>query len=135
MTDLARDRKTIGGSLDNISDLTVVVADLLRRGPAAAEDGRRAAARARASCSTSRRTSEQIIELLDRLPESMTDQTRTGTYGSWYSYYVCGFSGRITLPASSASIPGIKQLDGSSSNLNFHSTAPRSNGAERSSDR
>ena len=32
MRDLARDRKTIGGSLDNISDLTVTVADLLRRG-------------------------------------------------------------------------------------------------------
>ncbi len=40
MADLARDRSTIGGSLDNISDLTVVVADLLRAGPAAGQ-GRR----------------------------------------------------------------------------------------------
>ena len=39
--------------------------------------------------------------MLDRLPESMTDQTRTGTYGSWYSYYLCEFSGDIKLPPSS----------------------------------
>ena len=32
MADLARDRNTIGSSLDNVSDLTVVVADLLREG-------------------------------------------------------------------------------------------------------
>ncbi len=50
--------------------------------------------------------------MLDRLPESMTDQTRTGTYGSWYNYYVCGFSGRITLPAGLGDIPGVKQLIG-----------------------
>ena len=32
MADLARDRHVIGSSLSNISDLTVVVADLLRQG-------------------------------------------------------------------------------------------------------
>ena len=53
---------------------------------------------------------QQIVELLDRLPESMTDQTRTGTYGSWYSYYVCGFSGRITLPGNLGTIPGLQQV-------------------------
>ena len=43
----------------------------------------------------------------------MTDQTRTGTYGSWYSYYVCGFSGQITLPGNLGDIPGLQQvLDG-----------------------
>ena len=41
---------------------------------------------------------------------SMTDQTRTGTYGSWYSYYVCGFSGRITLPGTCGTIPGLQQV-------------------------
>ena len=33
------------------------------------------------------------------------DQTRTGTYGSWYNYYLCGFDGQITLP-STWDIPG-----------------------------
>ncbi len=25
-------------------------------------------------------------------------QTRTGTYGSWYQYYLCDFNGKIILP-------------------------------------
>ena len=25
-------------------------------------------------------------------------QTRTGTYGSWYQYYLCDFDGTIILP-------------------------------------
>ena len=41
---------------------------------------------------------QTVISMLDRLPESMTDQTRTGTYGSWYNYYLCEFSGDIPLP-------------------------------------
>ncbi len=44
-----------------------------------------------------------MIDMLDRLPESMTDQTRTGTYGSWYNYYLCEFSGDIRSPSSRAS--------------------------------
>ena len=37
--------------------------------------------------------------MLDRLPEMLTDQTRTGTYGSWYNYYLCDFAGSIILPS------------------------------------
>ena len=106
MADLARDRNTIGSSLDNISDLTVVVADLLREGRPLREDRRRQAARSSPQLLNKPKNQQQLIELLDRLPESMTDQTRTGTYGSWYSYYVCGFSGRITLPGDLGTIPG-----------------------------
>ena len=57
MADLARDRNTIGGSLDNVSDLTVVVADLLREGRPLRQERRRQARRSWPSCSTSRRTS------------------------------------------------------------------------------
>ena len=28
----------------------------------------------------------------------LTRQTRTGTYGSWYQYYLCDFGGTIILP-------------------------------------
>jgi phospholipid/cholesterol/gamma-HCH transport system substrate-binding protein len=59
----------------------------------------------------------------------MTDQTRTGTYGSWYNYYVCGFSGKITLPSNIGDIPGLNQVLNGLANLNFHSSAPRCNGA------
>ncbi len=128
MADLARDRNTIGSSLANISDLTVVVADLLREGrPIVKSDLVKLKQLARLL--NKPKNQQQIVELLDRLPESMTDQTRTGTYGSWYSYYVCGFSGRITLPGNLGTIPGLQQVLDGLGNLNFHSSAPRCNGA------
>jgi phospholipid/cholesterol/gamma-HCH transport system substrate-binding protein len=125
MADLARDRKTIGSSIGNLSDLTAVVADLLRQGrPLVKSDV--AALRKLASLLNEKQNTAQLTELFDRLPESMTDQTRTGTYGSWYNYYVCGFSGRITLPVIS-DVPGLSQLQDRLNHLNFHSTAPRCN--------
>ncbi len=129
MADLARDRRTIGSSLQSISDLTAVVADLVRQGrPLLKSDI--AKLRKLAALLNQKESKAQVIEMLDRLPESMTDQTRTGTYGSWYNYYVCGFSGRITLPLSLGEIPGVKQLMKELNRLDFRSTAPRCNGAE-----
>lgn len=128
MTDLARDRSTIGSSLQNISDLTVVVADLIRQGrPLIKSDV--AKLRQLAALLNKKESRKQVIEMLDRLPESMTDQTRTGTYGSWYNYYICGFSGRITLPAGLGDLPGVKQLMNELNHLDFRSSAPRCNGA------
>ena len=125
MTDLARDRDTIGDSLSNISDLTVVVADLVSRSrPLVKADV--AKLRQLAHLLNEPESRKTVIEMLDRLPESMTDQTRTGTYGSWYSYYLCEFSGDIRLPELDG-IPGIKELTKQLSNLRFHSTAPRCN--------
>lgn len=128
MGDLARDRETIGSSLGNISDLTVVVADLLRRGRPLLK-GDVAKLKRLAKLLNKPQNQQQITELLDRLPESMTDQTRTGTYGSWYNYYLCGFSGQITLPGNLGDIPGLQQVLRGLANLNFHSSAPRCNGA------
>lgn len=128
MADLAADRNVIGSSLDNISELTVVVADLIRQGrPLIKSDV--AKLRQLATLLNKKENRAQVVEMLDRLPESMTDQTRTGTYGSWYNYYVCGFSGRITLPLSLGEIPGVKQLMKLLNRLEFHSSAPRCNGA------
>ena len=129
MSDLARDRDTIGSSLGNISDLTVVVADLLRQGRPLLKDDI-VELKKLAKLLNKPQNQQQITELLDRLPESMTDQTRTGTYGSWYSYYVCGFSGQITLPGNLGNIPGLQQVISGLGDLNFHSSAPRCNGAE-----
>jgi len=125
MTDLARDRETIGDSLTNVSDLTVVVADLVRDGrPLVKADI--AKLRQLAGLLNQPSSRRELTEMLDRLPESMTDQTRTGTYGSWYSYYLCEFSGNISLPELEG-VPGVKQLTKQLSSLRFHSTAPRCN--------
>ncbi len=67
----------------------------------------------------------QIVEIFDRLPESMTDQTRTGTYGSWYNYYICGFSGKITLPAELQRIPSLQPIINALADIDFRSDAKR----------
>ncbi|GAA4805136.1 MCE family protein [Nocardioides caeni] len=123
MKDLARDRDTIGSSLDNISQLTVTVADFLRQGrPLLKED--LAALRSLAKLLNKKENRANLSELLDRMPETMQDQTRTGTYGSWYSYYVCGVSARIRLPII-ANLPILKELQEYIEKFDFHSTAPR----------
>ena len=124
MTDLAADRKLIGSSLDNISALTVEVAGLLQ-GTRPALKSDIAQLRRLATLLNKEKNKNVIKELVDRLPESMTDQTRTGTYGSWYNYYVCGFSGEIKLPAGLGDLPVIKQLQQELNQLDFRSTAPR----------
>lgn len=120
---LARDRKTIGSSLDNISGLTEVVADLLQEGrPLLKADI--AELRKVSELLTRPENEKIVVRLLDRLPESMTDQTRTGTYGSWYNYYLCGFTGRIQLPLL-RNVPGIEELNKQLLDLSFRSTAAR----------
>jgi phospholipid/cholesterol/gamma-HCH transport system substrate-binding protein len=123
MRDLARDRKTIGGSLDNISALTVEVADLLRRGrPLLKRDV--AALHDLAKLLNSPDQRAEIVDLLDRMPEVMSDQVRTGTYGSWYQYYVCGVSMKIDLPLV-GNLPIIRQIQEAFGNFEFQSTAER----------
>ncbi len=125
MGDLARDRETIGSSLTNISKLTTVVAKLLQQGrPLLKTDI--AELRTLARLLNKPENKKLVVEIFDRLPESMTDQTRTGTYGSWYSYYICGFAGEITLPVISG-LPVIETLNQQLNSINFHSTAPRCN--------
>ncbi len=67
--------------------------------------------------------------MLNRLPQMLARQTRTGTYGSWYQYYLCDFGGTIILPT----IPGLPapvqaQLDEIQkklTNISFYSDAKR----------
>lgn len=123
MTDLAQDRDTIGSSLDNISQLTVTVADLLRRGrPLLKEDI--AALRELSKLLNRPENRKNLASLLDRMPETMQDQTRTGTYGSWYQYYVCGVSAQIRLPVIGEQTL-LKEITKYISKFSFKSNAPR----------
>ncbi|MDN4175334.1 MCE family protein [Nocardioides sp. SOB77] len=122
MGNLAEDRDVIGTSVQNLSELTDTVADLLTRArPLLAEDvrGLRTLMRTLAK----QENLDVLTGLLERLPEAMTDQTRIGTYGSWYNYYLCDFEGSIKLPK----ILGIDLgwLEDALNDLSFHSTAPR----------
>lgn len=122
MGNLARDRNLIGSSVESVSTLSAELADLLTRGrPLLKADVREL--RTLAATLSKRESQQVIVELLERLPESMTDQTRVGTYGSWYSYYLCDFNGEITLPK----IPGLDLtgLQRQLGDISFYSTAAR----------
>lgn len=123
MTQLASDRKAIGASLEHVSGLTQVVADLLVKGrPLLKSDI--ALLRRVAHTLTTPKNLPILEELLDNLPESMSDQTRTGTYGSWYSYYLCRVGGTIKLPVLSQ-IPGLDLLQQKLSSFSLKSKAKR----------
>ena len=123
MGDLARDRDVIGNSLNHISDLTVEVAGLLHEGrPLLKADI--AKVRRLAGMLNQPENRQEVIEIFDRLPESMTDQTRTGTYGAWYQYYICGISARIRLPLV-GKIPIIKTIQNYIETINIRSNAER----------
>lgn len=123
MSQLARNRSTIGASLENIAQLTKVVAGFVKDArPLLKEDI--AQLRELARRLSKPRNRKILVEVLNRLPETMTDQTRLGTYGSWYNYYLCGFSGRIQLPLIS-DIPGLRKLQKLLSSFAFRSTVAR----------
>ncbi|RNL79553.1 MCE family protein [Nocardioides marmorisolisilvae] len=130
---LSDDRKTIGASLTNFSSLTQQLADLLVQGrPYLKEDVKQLG---RVAKILAKPENQAIVnEALDRLPELFRKQARIGTYGSWYNYYLCDFSGKIVLPKldlSTLGIPNLTQplLDQISAELTktlqFHSTAER----------
>ena len=128
MGNLASDRKAIGASVANLSGLTAEVAKLLTLGrPYLKAD----IAQLRRVMTTLNKPSNQaaLDEVLNRLPQMLARQTRTGTYGSWYQYYLCDFGGTIILPT----IPGLPppvqaQLDEIQkklTNISFYSDAKR----------
>ncbi len=97
-TDLAKDRKVIGSSLKNISQLTRTVADLLTRSrPLLKKDV--AELRRLFTILAKPENKEYLNRVLDTLPDMLAQQTRIGVYGSWYNYYLCEFQGGIVLPS------------------------------------
>ena len=120
---VSRDRKAIGDSVSNLSTLTASLADLLTQGrPYVKAD----VAQLRRTMKILNKPGNQKVldEVLNRLPVMLSRQTRTGTYGSWYNYYLCDFSGAIILP-DLPNVPGLAAIQKSLKNLSFHSTASR----------
>ena len=126
MSNLARDRKAIGASVSNLSSLTAGVAHLLTLGrPYLKSD----VAQLRRVMTTLNKPANQAVlnEVLNRLPLMLARQTRTGTYGSWYQYYLCDFNGRIILPdmGSPALNALLAPIQKKLNNVSYYSTAKR----------
>ncbi len=126
MTNLSRDRKAIGASVSNLNGLTAEVASLLTQGrPYLKAD----VAQLRRVMTRLNKPSNQaaLDEVLKRLPLMLKRQTRTGTYGSWYQYYLCDFTGKIILPdlGSDELNTLVKPIQDKLNNLSFYSNAKR----------
>ena len=120
---VATDRKAIGASVTNLSSLTAELAGLLTQSrPYLKSD----IAQLRRVLRILNKPGNQAVldEVLNRLPVMLSRQTRTGTYGSWYNYYLCDFSGSIILP-DLPNVPGLAQIQKNLRNMSFHSTASR----------
>lgn len=132
---VAHDRVAIGDSLDNLSALTHEVAALLTGiRPYARQD---VAQVRRVMAILNRPANQKILsDTLARLPTTLRRQARIGTFGSWYNYYLCDFTGRVILPKlgeilglGAAGKPldqAMEQLQSRiNENMSVYSTAPR----------
>jgi len=123
LTNVSQDREAIGASVQNLSGLTAELADLLTQSrPYLKSD----IAKLNKLLKTMNEPGNQDVldELLNRLPLMLERQARSGTYGSWYNYYLCDFSGAIILP-DLPDVPGLAEVQKTLRNLAFHSTASR----------
>ena len=95
---LAADRQTIGASLTNINSLTGETADLLAvTRPSIKTDI--SSLRQLATGLNKPSNTATFEKFLSTSPGKISTITRTATYGSWFNFYLCDFSGTIKLPA------------------------------------
>lgn len=127
MGDLAKDRTTLGTSVQDVADLSKQLAGLLVDiRPATKAD----IAHLKTVASILNRPSNQKLmsQTLAMLPTELRRQARIGTHGSWYDYYLCDFDGRIILPSLGKALdnsPVIKTLQKQLDQISIYSTAKR----------
>ena len=92
---LAQDRTTIGNSIDSINALATNTSSLLGniRAPLAKDITDLTALTANLNAS-----GKDIAQYLKDLPDTVAVLIRTGSYGSWFNFYLCSVSGDIRLP-------------------------------------
>jgi phospholipid/cholesterol/gamma-HCH transport system substrate-binding protein len=92
---LSGDRKAIGSSIEHINALATSTTDLLShvRAPLAKDITDLSALTANLNTN-----SATIQEVLQQLPPTVAALVRTGSYGSWFNFYLCSVSGTITFP-------------------------------------
>jgi phospholipid/cholesterol/gamma-HCH transport system substrate-binding protein len=107
---LAEDREAIGASLTNIAGLAESTAGLVKDArPAVREDVRELG-----EVTKTLDDNKEVVEgVLKRLPRKLNTITRTATYGSWFNFYLCDFTGRVILSNTVTYTP------------NYHSDAAR----------
>jgi phospholipid/cholesterol/gamma-HCH transport system substrate-binding protein len=92
---LNQDRDAILGSLDQISQLSVQTASLVKgvRSPLVGD-----IANLRQLTANIQRNRGELDRALQVLPIKLEKVGRTATYGSWFNFYLCQFQGKVKLP-------------------------------------
>ncbi|MDX6373991.1 MAG: phospholipid/cholesterol/gamma-HCH transport system substrate-binding protein [Nocardioidaceae bacterium] len=92
---LNSDRDAILGSLDQISQLSVQTASLVKgiRSPLVDD-----IANLRQLTANIQRNRGELDRALQVLPIKLTKVGRTAIYGSWFNFYLCQFQGKVKLP-------------------------------------
>jgi phospholipid/cholesterol/gamma-HCH transport system substrate-binding protein len=92
---LNSDRDAILGSLDQISQLSVQTASLVKgiRSPLVSD-----IANLRKLTANIQRNRGELDRALQVLPIKLEKVGRTASYGSWFNFYLCQFQGKVKLP-------------------------------------
>ena len=107
---LAEDREAIGASLTNIAGLAESTAGLVKDARPAIRDDVRELGEVSKNLDDSK---ELVAATIQRMPDKLNTITRTATYGSWFNFYLCDFTGRVILSNTVSYTP------------NYHSDAAR----------
>ncbi|MEU0885151.1 MCE family protein [Lentzea sp. NPDC005914] len=92
---LSQDRQPIGDAISALGDLTNATAGLLEQGRAPLKND----IAQLGLVSQTLADNEQIVDgMLQRLPSKLETITRTATYGSWFNFYLCEASGKVSVP-------------------------------------
>lgn len=142
---VSKDRKVIGASVQNISSLADDLAGLLVEGRPYLKNDVKQIGRL-TKILNSPESTKLINETFARLPDLFRRQTRIGSYGSWYNYYLCDLRVSIKLPGldtltdpltnlglpdldklglGGLTQPVIDKLNAKLANVNVYSTAKR----------
>jgi phospholipid/cholesterol/gamma-HCH transport system substrate-binding protein len=92
---LASDRHTIGNAIEGVNRLAANTADLLThvRGPFA-----RDVKSITGLVDQLNQNSSTLKFVIQQLPPTVGALIRTGSYGSWFNFYLCEASGTLVLP-------------------------------------
>lgn len=94
---LAGDSQEIGSALDSLADLTSVTDNVLENTRPAVTDSITALNTVASDVNANRGQLESVLETLPRKTEKLV---RTGSFGSWFQFYLCGID--VTVGSGSA---------------------------------
>lgn len=105
---LSQDRTTIGNSIDSINALATNTSQLLGniRAPLAKDITDLTGLTANLNAN-----GKEIAQYIQDLPDTVAVLVRTGSYGSWFNFYLCSVSADIRLPTGTViPIPAVKPI-------------------------